>query len=192
MFPRAVVVGASLGTEHDVTLNKDDKDTMQEAMMRATGFTLPRKAVSGRLIGRNEDMGELPADYVKILLRDIAAAGGVLYAVFSYGTPIGWFRARDGAWVVPVVKYSATTSNHQAVVKFLAPAVVSALYKPGTARLGEATPQSAPDQFTDAEIQAEIKYLLGLNGKYGTSPLRVTAYLALGAVLNERKQAQLA
>lgn len=60
-------------------------------------------------------------------------------------------------------------------------------YRPGTARVGEATPQSHPHLFTDDEIRAEIKYLLGLNKRYGTHVLRVKAYLALGDVLKARK-----
>lgn len=61
-------------------------------------------------------------------------------------------------------------------------------YKPGQGRVGEPTPQSNPELFTDAEIRAEIKYLLGLNKRYGTHPLRVEAYLKLGRVLAERKR----
>ena len=60
-------------------------------------------------------------------------------------------------------------------------------YKPGRTRVGEPTPQSDPDLFSDDEIKAEIKYLLGLNKRYGTHPLRVGAYLKLDAVLVERK-----
>ena len=59
-------------------------------------------------------------------------------------------------------------------------------YKPGRARVGEPTPQSDPDLFTDAEIRLEIKYLLGLNKRYGTHPLRVAAYLKLDDVLRSR------
>lgn len=50
-------------------------------------------------------------------------------------------------------------------------------YRPGTARVGEATPQSNPELFTKAECEAEVKYLLRLNKRYGTHPLRVQAYL---------------
>ena len=52
--------------------------------------------------------------------------------------------------------------------------------------VGEATPQSHPELFTDAEIRAEIKYLLRLNKRYGTHILRVNAYLKLDQVLAER------
>jgi len=60
-------------------------------------------------------------------------------------------------------------------------------YRPGMARVGEATPQSDPDLFTDAEVRAEIKYLLGLNKRYGTHVLRVQAYLKLLDVLKARQ-----
>ncbi len=63
-------------------------------------------------------------------------------------------------------------------------------YKPGTTRVGEPTPQSDPDLFTDAEILAEVKYLLRLNKKYGTHHLRVIAYSKLLHILAERKAAQ--
>lgn len=59
-------------------------------------------------------------------------------------------------------------------------------YRPGHAMVGEATPQSHPELFTDAEIRAEIKYLLRLNKRYGTHILRVNAYLKLDQVLAER------
>jgi hypothetical protein len=59
-------------------------------------------------------------------------------------------------------------------------------YKPGRTLVGEPTPQSDPDLFTDDEIKAEIRYLLGLNRRYGTHVLRVEAYLKLDAVLIAR------
>lgn len=37
---------------------------------------------------------------------------GVEYVVFSYDTPIAWVR-RDGVAVIPLVRYSRTTSRHQ-------------------------------------------------------------------------------
>lgn len=63
-------------------------------------------------------------------------------------------------------------------------------YKAGHALVGEATPQSHPQWFTDAEIRGEIKYLLRLNKKYGTHPLRVSAYAKLAVVLADRREAR--
>ena len=59
-------------------------------------------------------------------------------------------------------------------------------YSPGRALIGEPTPQSDPDKFTDAEIRAEIRYLIRLNKRHGSHPLRTTAYLKLAAVLKAR------
>jgi hypothetical protein len=56
-------------------------------------------------------------------------------------------------------------------------------YVPGMARMNDHTPQSAPERFTIAEIQDEIRYLLRLNKKHGTHILRVQAYQALDAFL---------
>lgn len=38
-------------------------------------------------------------------------AGKLDYVVYSYATPIAW-HTEDG-WVIPDIKYSATTSHHQ-------------------------------------------------------------------------------
>jgi len=62
-----------------------------------------------------------------------------------------------------------------------------ATYRPGRAKVGEATPQSDPDLFTDAEIRAEVKHLLSLNHRLGTHPLRVEAYGKLLSELQARK-----
>jgi len=59
-------------------------------------------------------------------------------------------------------------------------------YIPGKARVGEPTPQSDPDLFSDAEIRAEIKYLIRTNKRLGSHPLRTLAYLKLERVLAER------
>lgn len=39
------------------------------------------------------------------------------YVVFSYSTPIAWHLRSTDAWIIPNVKYSATTSTHQSVVR---------------------------------------------------------------------------
>jgi hypothetical protein len=61
-------------------------------------------------------------------------------------------------------------------------------YRPGLARVGEPTPQSHPDQFTVAEIKAEIRYLIRLNKRYGSHPLRTAAYLKLAEYLKTREE----
>ena len=42
---------------------------------------------------------------------------GQVYVVFSYATPVGWFDYRRGTWVMPRVRYSATTSRHQGLLR---------------------------------------------------------------------------
>ena len=53
-------------------------------------------------------IGMLPADYLDELK-------GVEYIVYSYGTPIAWFK--NGEWTIPALKYSVTTSKHQNYVR---------------------------------------------------------------------------
>ncbi len=61
------------------------------------------------------DCGRLPGDHVSQLMGGLMT-GHVDYIVYSYGTPIAWHRA-DAGWTVPDVRYSATTSRHQGVVR---------------------------------------------------------------------------
>ena len=60
-------------------------------------------------------------------------------------------------------------------------------YRPGHAYVGGLNPQSNPEMFTDAVLQAEIRHLLRLNKRYGTHILRVQAYQQLLAVLADRR-----
>lgn len=53
-------------------------------------------------------IGMLTADY----LDDLR---GAEYVVYSYGTPIAWFK--NGDWTIPAIKYSVTTSKHQNYVR---------------------------------------------------------------------------
>lgn len=50
----------------------------------------------------NSDIGEIPT-----------------YVVFSYNTPIGWNNGKNGkgSWIIPDVKYSNTTTNHQGLLR---------------------------------------------------------------------------
>jgi len=56
--------------------------------------------------------GQLPSNFWPAL--DAALDAGT-YVIYSYRTPIAWTTA-DG-WVMPAVKYSATTSQHQGIVR---------------------------------------------------------------------------
>lgn len=41
-----------------------------------------------------------------------------VYVVYSYRTPIGWRLAYEQPrWIIPAVKYSVTTTNHQGVLR---------------------------------------------------------------------------
>ena len=56
-------------------------------------------------------LGYLP-NKLKDILRERFRQGAVVRVIYSYGTPIAWLDA--GAWIIPNVRYSATTSNqHQ-------------------------------------------------------------------------------
>lgn len=58
--------------------------------------------------------GSLPKEWRGQMVKDSPR-----YVVYSYETPIAWIAKRDGKFVavVPPVKYSSTTSNHQSVAR---------------------------------------------------------------------------
>ena len=60
-------------------------------------------------------------------------------------------------------------------------------YRPGHSRIGEPTPQTDPDLFTDDEISAEIHYLVSLDRRYGDHPLRAAVRLRLFGELTHRR-----
>jgi hypothetical protein len=47
--------------------------------------------------------------------------------------------------------------------------------------------QTTPESCSDEEIRSEIQYLIRLNRKYGTHPLRTETYLKLAMVLSKRQ-----
>ena len=53
------------------------------------------------------DTGELPSRYHESVID-------ASYVVFSYRTPIAWFKS--GEWFIPPVRYSVTTSKHQSML----------------------------------------------------------------------------
>jgi hypothetical protein len=59
-------------------------------------------------------------------------------------------------------------------------------YKPGQARVGQRTPQSHPEEFSDEDLVAEAKYLLAMNRKLGENTLRSLATLKLINEVNRR------
>ena len=60
-------------------------------------------------------MAKLPQEW-RDKLRETQDAGGPVYVVSSYCTPIAWV-ASDGVVTIPDVKYSVTTSKHQAIAR---------------------------------------------------------------------------
>lgn len=61
--------------------------------------------------GAVSDTGRLPKEHADAY-NAAAKDNSLLYTVKSYATPIAWVL-RDGAVVVPNVKYSNTTTNQQ-------------------------------------------------------------------------------
>lgn len=59
--------------------------------------------------------GRLPEEVAK-KFRQEHGDGVIDYYVMSYGTPIAWVHC-DGTRVVPDVKYSLTTTQHQSIVR---------------------------------------------------------------------------
>ena len=56
-------------------------------------------------------LGYLPSK-LRDILRERFRQGAVVQVIYSYSTPIAWLDA--GAWIIPNVRYSATTSTkHQ-------------------------------------------------------------------------------
>lgn len=60
-------------------------------------------------------------------------------------------------------------------------------YNPRTVRVGQQTPQTAPEHFSREDIVAEVKHLLSLNKRHGSHPLRTAAYRKLLAHLEARE-----
>lgn len=56
--------------------------------------------------------GQLPREFAE-------EAHAATYVIYSYATPIAW-QDRSGRWVVPMVRYSVTTSRHQSVAHAIA------------------------------------------------------------------------
>lgn len=73
----------------------------------------------------NGRYGQLPQSWAT-MLKEMA----VDYVIYSYSTPIAWHvcQGEDGKptdyWVIPTVKYSVTTTNHQNI----ATAAIDQLY----------------------------------------------------------------
>lgn len=98
----------------------------------------------------------------------------------SKGVPTGG-QFRSVGRSESAVTVNDSTSGHNA-----GPIGRSA-YRPGHARPGERTPQSHPGEFSVEDLQAEAKYLVGLNRRLGANTLRTLAYLDLLREIRSRQ-----
>ena len=65
------------------------------------------------ITGPHYTNGDLPVDWAAHY-RDQALEGVIEYTVLSYQTPIGWVVRNR--WVIPMLRYSLTTTRHQGVL----------------------------------------------------------------------------
>ena len=81
------------------------------AAMRGINATNRRGTFTTDMAPARLYLGYLPSK-LKDILRERFRQGAVVQIIYSYGTPIAWLDA--GAWIIPNVRYSATTSTkHQ-------------------------------------------------------------------------------
>lgn len=83
-------------------------DEIVKALQEGKRFQNSTKSFRLRYGSSLEGLGLLPYRLVEAILNDEPSA-----VFYSYGTPIAWTRGDGGAWVVPAVRYSVTTSKHQ-------------------------------------------------------------------------------
>ena len=81
------------------------------AAMRGINATNRRGTFTTDMAPARLYLGYLPSK-LKDILRERFRQGAVVQVIYSYSTPIAWLDA--GAWIIPNVRYSATTSiKHQ-------------------------------------------------------------------------------
>lgn len=75
--------------------------------------------VRGRCVNTKSDTwaDHLPVE-MSIIFRNQIRNGQISYVIYSYNTPIAYLYTNNGysQWVVPDIRYSVTTSKHQAKV----------------------------------------------------------------------------
>jgi hypothetical protein len=82
---------------------------VQEALEARANFRMA--STTGEATRYFGKTGDLPGPW-----RALFHATNYNYVVASYNTPIAWHDADAGEWVVPEVRYSATTTRHQRVL----------------------------------------------------------------------------
>jgi hypothetical protein len=100
---------------------------IQMALMKAGKAALARMVsekvdithgnTSGRTLQRLAVLsyGRLPQNDRATFARDVSESE--TYVIFSYETPIAWYRFDTAQWMVPQVTYSPTTNQHQHAVR---------------------------------------------------------------------------
>lgn len=95
------------------------RTTKQRATLRTAPDMISQRVsfdCNGTLTGESEtwsNVGRLPERFCDGYFA--ARNASDFYVVKSYATPIAWYA--HGAWTVPAVKYSPTTSRHMAAVR---------------------------------------------------------------------------
>lgn len=86
-----------------------------EPISRHEGFKA--RSMSGATVeaGQHFNAGDLPHEYLREL-RETLERDGSAYVVWSYSTPIAW--TSESGTVVPPVRYSVTTSQHQSTARY--------------------------------------------------------------------------
>lgn len=90
----------------------------EEAVTLIKGLVdFERSGISARTAQWDSEprQGEMPDETYAKLVSDVRKAA-TTYVVFSYQTPIAWVLD-DGSVVLPEIKYSVATSQHQAMVR---------------------------------------------------------------------------
>jgi hypothetical protein len=58
-------------------------------------------------------LGRLNSEDIVTFYEATHNSGGMVYIVYSYGTPIAWYVYSTNQWHIVDQKFSATTSKHQ-------------------------------------------------------------------------------
>lgn len=96
---------------------QETSGAIYRAIMSGTLFVSGAMEGTKSLNSGKAGVGQLPKRWEEIFNQDQPD-----YIVWSYATPIAWHVPNDGdgddeRWVIPYVKYSATTTRHQNLVR---------------------------------------------------------------------------
>lgn len=85
-----------------------------QPIARHEDFVTNNETLRGQWANGYANRGHLPAEHWDVLHSLVK--DNHVYVVYSYATPIAWWTDQAG-WTIPEVKYSATTSRHQSIVR---------------------------------------------------------------------------